>query len=67
MNTSENVTGNATVLLEGNSFDSVLDDVCSRLWERKVRYSLRRIGELDGILEKMERELDEIQARDTDA
>jgi hypothetical protein len=43
-----------------DSFESMLDDACSRLMDRKVRYSLRRIRELDEILEKTERELDEI-------
>ncbi|MDR2135295.1 MAG: hypothetical protein LBO76_01645 [Treponema sp.] len=43
-----------------DSFESVLDSACSRLLDRKARYSLRRIRELDEILEKTERELDEI-------
>jgi hypothetical protein len=55
-----NAGENSTILSDTSSFSSVLDDACSRLWDRKVRYSLRRIGELDEILEKTERELDEI-------
>ena len=43
-----------------DSFESVLDNACSRLLDRKIRYSLRRIGELEEILEKTERELDEL-------
>jgi hypothetical protein len=43
-----------------DSFESMLDTACSRLQDRKVRYSLRRIQELDEILERTERELDEI-------
>jgi hypothetical protein len=43
-----------------DSFESVLDRTCSRLLDRKARYSLRRIRELEEILEKTERELDEI-------
>ncbi|MDR1445083.1 MAG: hypothetical protein LBI94_09425 [Treponema sp.] len=43
-----------------DSFESILDNACSRLFERKVRYSLRRIQELEEILEKTERDLDEI-------
>jgi hypothetical protein len=42
------------------SFESVLDNACSRLMDRKARYSLRRIQELEAILEKTEQELDEI-------
>jgi hypothetical protein len=43
-----------------DSFESVLDRACSRLLDRRARYSLRRIGELEEILEKTERELDEL-------
>jgi hypothetical protein len=43
-----------------DSFEAVLDNACSRLLDRKIRYSLRRIGELEEILEKTERELDEL-------
>ncbi|MDR2746130.1 MAG: hypothetical protein LBB77_01675 [Treponema sp.] len=44
---------------EEDSFESLLDSTCSRLWERKLRYSLRRIQELAGILDTMDRELEE--------
>jgi hypothetical protein len=53
-----------TTLPDSHSFESVLDDTFSRLWDRKVRYSLRRIAELDRILERMERELDDIPPRE---
>ncbi|MDR1024515.1 MAG: hypothetical protein LBL56_02220 [Treponema sp.] len=43
-----------------DSFESILDTACSRLFDRKVRYSLRRIRELEEILEKLEQDLDEI-------
>jgi hypothetical protein len=46
-----------------DSFESILDHACSRLFDRKVRYSLRRIQELEEILEKTERDLDEILLR----
>jgi hypothetical protein len=52
-----------TTLLDDASFEAVLDNACSRLWDRKVRYSLRRIQELQEILEKTERELDEMLLR----
>jgi hypothetical protein len=48
----------SATLPDSGSFDSVLDNACSRLWDRKVRYTLRRIRELDELLEKTERELD---------
>ncbi|MDR2376934.1 MAG: hypothetical protein LBD96_10925 [Treponema sp.] len=47
-------------LTSTESFESVLDNACSRLQDRKIRYSLRRIRELEEILEKTEQELDEI-------
>ncbi|MDR1972587.1 MAG: hypothetical protein LBQ46_11785 [Treponema sp.] len=46
-----------------DSFESILDSACSRLWDRKLRYSLRRIQELSEILDKTERELDEMLFR----
>ncbi|MDR3248934.1 MAG: hypothetical protein LBT39_09135 [Treponema sp.] len=51
---------NSTTHLDPRSFDSVLDDACSRLWDRKVRYTLRRIRELEETLDKTARELDEL-------
>jgi hypothetical protein len=43
------------------SFESLLDSTCSRLWERKLRYSLRRIRELAEILDTTDRELEDLQ------
>jgi hypothetical protein len=43
-----------------DSFESILDNACSRLMDRKARHSLRRIRELEEILERTERELDEM-------
>jgi len=51
-------------LQDPRSFASVLDDACIKLWDRKVRYTLRRIDELGEILEKTERELDDLLLRD---
>jgi hypothetical protein len=45
---------------DDDSFEAMVDNACSRLWDRKVRYSLRRIRELEEILEGIERELDEL-------
>jgi hypothetical protein len=45
---------------EGDSFESLLDSTCSRLWDRKLRYSLRRIRELAEILDRTDRELEEL-------
>lgn len=53
-----------TVTVAGNrSFETMLDDVCDRLWDRKVSYSLRRIREMDAALAVLEQELDELILR----
>ncbi|MDR1637651.1 MAG: hypothetical protein LBR93_09975 [Treponema sp.] len=58
------MSGNDTVTIPGNlSFETMLDDVCGRLWDRKVSYSLRRIREMDAALAVLERELDEMILR----
>jgi hypothetical protein len=46
-----------TVAAAGESFDVVLDETCGRLWDTRVRYSLRRIGELEAALAELEEEL----------
>jgi hypothetical protein len=38
-------------------FGAVLDETCERLWDTKVRYTLRRIGELDAALAELEQAL----------
>lgn len=43
----------------GPSFDSVLDTACRRLWETHIQYSIRRIQEMEGELDILEKELDE--------
>ena len=41
------------------SFNEVVDSACERLMERQIKYSIRRIKEMDERLSRMERELDE--------
>ncbi|MDR1950236.1 MAG: hypothetical protein LBQ38_12655 [Spirochaetaceae bacterium] len=48
-----------SIFSEDPSFEEVLDHTCERLWDKKVRYSLRRIQEMEDTLGKMEQELDE--------
>jgi hypothetical protein len=52
--------GDDTALREPDSFESLLDNACSRLWDRKLRYTLKRIGELGGVLDKLDQELEEM-------
>jgi hypothetical protein len=55
--------GEDTAPPESDSFESLLDKACSRLWDRKLRYTLKRIGELDGVLDKLDQELEEMLPR----
>jgi hypothetical protein len=48
------------IVTEENSFHSVLDSACERLWVKHTQYSMRRIQEMEEELEKLEKELDQI-------
>ena len=39
-------------------FETILDNTCSRLHDKQVEYSLKRLAELEKILIDLERELD---------
>jgi len=41
------------------SFDTVLDTTCQRLWERQIQYSLRRIREMENELNSLDKELEQ--------
>jgi hypothetical protein len=49
----------AVKLTKEPSFEAVLNMACERLWDKQIRYSIRRIMEMDGELERLEKELDE--------
>jgi hypothetical protein len=51
---------NPAFVSDSMSFEAVLDDTCDRLWDRKVRYSIRRIQEMDAALSALEQDLDEM-------
>jgi hypothetical protein len=64
MNHRDKTGGEAAILSNNSSFKDVVDETCERLWDKKIQYSIRRIHELEDMLEKMEEELDlMIQAR----
>ncbi|MDR2019668.1 MAG: hypothetical protein LBQ14_02765 [Treponema sp.] len=42
------------------SFEAVLDKTCDRLRHTKIRYSIRRIQEMERNLDILEQELEEI-------
>jgi hypothetical protein len=39
------------------SFNEVLNGACDRLWDKKVELSIRRIGQLEEYLVRLEQEL----------
>ena len=54
---------NANVLIERGSevpaFETMLDTTCERLREKHIQYSIRRLGEMDEELARLEKELDD--------
>jgi len=46
-----------------DSFIDVLDSACEKLMDRQIKYSIRRIREMDARLCVMERELDEFLSK----
>jgi hypothetical protein len=49
---------NPLTLADNSSFEAVLDQACDRLWDRKIRYSISRIREMEAHLNDLEQELD---------
>jgi hypothetical protein len=41
------------------SFSDLVDDACEKLMERQIKYSIRRIQEMEERLSGLERELDD--------
>jgi hypothetical protein len=51
--------GDQQAILSGEfTFAEILDSACDKLQERKIRFSIQRIHELEERLDVMERELD---------
>jgi hypothetical protein len=46
-------------VFEKTSFSGVVDEACDRLQDRQIRYSLRRLRQMEDNLAGLERELDE--------
>jgi len=46
---------------EALNFDDLLDDACDRLWEKHVKYSIRRIDQLEQELNRLEKEIEEFR------
>ncbi|GHT88242.1 hypothetical protein FACS1894137_16450 [Spirochaetia bacterium] len=58
MNQMDKTGAEAAVLPAAASFTELLDETCTRLWDRRVRYSVRRIRDLEETLATLELELD---------
>ncbi|MDR1318776.1 MAG: hypothetical protein LBJ90_04050 [Treponema sp.] len=56
---------NPVIISKNSSFETVLDDTCEQLMDRQIRYSLRRIHELEDRLRCLEQELDEFLLQNT--
>jgi hypothetical protein len=50
--------GEAAVLPNQPSFEHVVGESCDRLWDKKVQHSIRRIHELEAMLNSLEQDLD---------
>jgi hypothetical protein len=46
------------------TFNELVDDACERLMDRQIKYSIRRIQEMDERLCILEKELDEFLLQD---
>ena len=57
--------GEMPALVSEMTFDSLLDETCERLMERQIKYSIRRIYEMEKRLESLERELEEFMQKAT--
>jgi hypothetical protein len=53
-----------TLIPDNPSFEIILDHACERLWEKKIQISLRKLGELENVLQGLEQELDAFLLRE---
>jgi len=52
-----------TVVSNASSFSDVVNEACEKLMDRQIKYSIRRIQEMDEHLTCLEKELDEFLLR----
>ena len=50
---------NQIIMTEKPSFEAMLDSTCELLEEKHIKYSIRRLREMDEVLAGMEKELDD--------
>jgi uncharacterized protein YqgV (UPF0045/DUF77 family) len=47
------------ILTGVSSFSEVVDEACERLMDHQIKYSIKRIRQMEALLTDLERELDE--------
>jgi hypothetical protein len=52
-------TGDKSAIFTDTSFSDIVDDTCERLKDKQVQYSIRRIQEMEDILNGLELELNQ--------
>jgi len=53
------INGKTAAMPDVYTFSDVVDEVCSKLMDKQIKYSIRRITEMEECLINMERELDD--------
>jgi hypothetical protein len=48
------------VFFDPPSFETILEETIDRLWEKKIRYTLRRLNEMEDTLIRLEKDLEEM-------
>ncbi|MDR2029602.1 MAG: hypothetical protein LBP93_08715 [Treponema sp.] len=58
MNHTDKTGDRAAILSDNSSFETVLDETCDRLRDKKIQHSIRRIRLLEEVLGNLEDELE---------
>ncbi|MCL1959232.1 MAG: hypothetical protein FWF68_06490 [Spirochaetes bacterium] len=53
------INGKTAAISDVYTFSNVVDEACDKLMEKQIKYSIRRITEMEERLADMERELDD--------
>lgn len=53
------INGKTAAIPEVYTFNDVVDEACGKLMDKQIKYSIRRIVEMEESLDNMERELDD--------
>ncbi|MDR2597510.1 MAG: hypothetical protein LBC76_09360 [Treponema sp.] len=53
------INGKTAAVPDVYTFNDLVDEACDRLMDKQIKYSIRRITEMEEYLANMERELDD--------